>query len=187
MAKQEAKQQKTPSITTTPSKSQSWEISSLHQLRPLTHKALIVVNRLVGTASKDMLAGGTDTTSATLEWAMTELLRHPAVLKKLQMEVRGKDDEDLGGMRYLKAVVKETLRLHPPLPLLARVARGDVEVMGYDVECGTMVLLNPWAIGRDLASWDEPEMFRPERFSDSCVDFKGSDLELIPFGAGARG
>ncbi|KAG6383727.1 hypothetical protein SASPL_156508 [Salvia splendens] len=121
MAKQEAKQQKTPSITTTPSKSQSWEISSLHQLRPLTHKALIVVNRLVGTASKD-----------------------------------------LGGMRYLKAVVKETLRLHPPLPLLARVARGDVEVMGYDVECGTMVLLNPWAIGRDLASWDEPEMFRPE-------------------------
>ncbi|KAG6404323.1 hypothetical protein SASPL_136569 [Salvia splendens] len=97
------------------------------------------------------------------------------------------DHEDLGGMRYLKAVVKETMRLHPPLPLLARVARGDVEVMGYDVECGTMVILNPWAIGRDPASWDEPEMFRPERFLDSCVDFKGSDLELIPFGAGRRG
>ncbi|XP_057804237.1 cytochrome P450 71A8-like [Salvia miltiorrhiza] len=142
----------------------------------------------------DILAGGTDTTSATLEWAMTELLRHPIILKKLQTGVREilgdkqeVTNEDLVRMQYLKAVVKETLRLHPPVAVLARVAREDATVMGYDVACGTMVLINTWAIGRDPASWDEPEVFRPDRFLNSSVDFKGLDLELIPFGAGRRG
>lgn len=125
---------------------------------------------------------------------MTELLRHPTILKKLQTEVREIlrekheiANEDLGRMQYLKAVVKETLRLHPPPPLLARVARDDVTVMGYDVASGTMVLINTWAIGRDPASWDEPEKFHPDRFLNSSVDFRGLDLELIPFGAGRRG
>ncbi|KAL0417244.1 UNVERIFIED_CONTAM: cytochrome [Sesamum latifolium] len=142
----------------------------------------------------DILAGGTDTTSATLEWAMTELVRHPMALKNLQNEVRGilKDKQDinenvLSKMNYLKAVVKETLRLHPPIPFLAREAREDVKVMGYDVGAGTMVITNTWAIGRDPASWDEPEKFQPERFLTSSVDFKGLDFELIPFGAGRRG
>ncbi|KAI3454397.1 hypothetical protein Pfo_011060 [Paulownia fortunei] len=142
----------------------------------------------------DILAGGTDTTSATLEWAMTELLRHPIVLKNLQNEVREilKDkqdvtDTDLGKMHYLKAVVRETLRFHPPIPFLAREARRDVKVMGYDLAAGTMVITNTWAIGRDPTSWDEPEKFQPERFLGSAIDFKGLDFELIPFGAGRRG
>ncbi|KAH6809407.1 hypothetical protein C2S51_027190 [Perilla frutescens var. frutescens] len=142
----------------------------------------------------DILAGGTDTTSATLEWAMTELLRHPTVLKKLQTELREtlKDrkaitNEDLGKMQYLKAVVKETLRFHPPITLLARVAREDVTVMGHDVAAGTMILINTWAIGREPASWEEPDKFHPDRFLNSSVDFRGVDLELIPFGAGRRG
>lgn len=125
---------------------------------------------------------------------MTELLRHPTILNKLQTEVREilrhkheVTNEDLGRLHYLKAVVKETLRLHPPIPLLARVAREDVTVMEYDVAGGTMVLINTWAIGRDPASWDEPEKFHPDRFLNSSVDFKGLDLELIPFGAGRRG
>ncbi|GFP88415.1 cytochrome p450 71a8 [Phtheirospermum japonicum] len=142
----------------------------------------------------DIFAGGTDTTSATLEWAMTELLRHPQVLKELQNEVReilndkpDITDNDLGKMRYLKAVIRETLRLHPPIPFLARVAREDVKVMGYDVAAGTMVITNAWAIGRDPNSWDGPEDFRPERFLSSLIDFKGLDFELVPFGAGRRG
>ncbi|PSS07727.1 Cytochrome P450 71A8 like [Actinidia chinensis var. chinensis] len=139
-------------------------------------------------------AAGTDTTSTFLEWAMTELLRHPRVLKKVQIEVRevlkGKDDiaDDFEKMLYLKAVMKETFRLHPPIPLLVpRQAREDVKVMGYDIAAGTMVIINAWAIGRDPALWDEPEEFRPERFLNSPIDFKGLDFQLIPFGAGRRG
>lgn len=142
-----------------------------------------------------VFAAGTDTTSTFLEWAMTELLRHPRVMKKVKNEVRqilnGKNDiteGDLGKMHYLRAVIKETLRFHPPIPLLVpREAREDVKVMGYDVAAGTMVIINAWAIGRDSSSWEEPEVFRPERFLNSGVDFKGHDFQLIPFGAGRRG
>ncbi|KAK2974659.1 hypothetical protein RJ640_030267 [Escallonia rubra] len=143
----------------------------------------------------DIFAAGTDTTSAVLEWAMTELIRHPRVMKKVQNEVREilKDkpettEADLGEMHYLNAVIKETLRLHPPIPMLVpREARQDARVMGYDIAAGTLVMTNAWAIGRDPASWDEPEEFRPERFLNSSIDFKGHDFELIPFGAGRRG
>ncbi|XP_073035942.1 cytochrome P450 71A8-like [Primulina eburnea] len=142
----------------------------------------------------DILVGGTDTTSTTLEWAMTELLRHPTVLKKLQSEVReilkGRQDitdDDLENMHYLKAVIKETLRYHTPIPFIARVARDNLKIMGYDIALGTMVIANAWAIGRDPASWIEPERFMPERFLNSSVDFKGQDFGFIPFGAGRRG
>lgn len=144
----------------------------------------------------DIIAGGTDTTYTTLEWTMTELLRHPKAMKEVQNEVRnicrGKSNitypDDLENMDYLKAVIKETLRLHPPLPLLVpRIARQDVKVMGYDIAAGTMVIINAWGIGRDPASWDEPDEFRPERFLNSTIDYKGHDFQLIPFGAGRRG
>ncbi|GFP79863.1 cytochrome p450 71a8 [Phtheirospermum japonicum] len=144
----------------------------------------------------DIFVGGTDTTSATLEWVMSELLRHPLVLKKLQQEVReiltdkhkqDITDDELGKMQYLKAVIRETLRLHPPIPLQGRVALEDVNVMGYNVTAGTMIIANAWAIGRDPSSWAEPEDFWPERFLRSLIDFKGLNFELIPFGAGRRG
>lgn len=144
---------------------------------------------------QDIYSAGTDTTFTVLEWAMTELFRHPTIMTKLQSEVRqilnGKQDiteDEMTKMHYLKAVIKETLRLHPPIPLLVpREASQDVKVMGYDMAAGTMVITNAWAIGRDPSSWDEPEEFRPERFLNSSIDFKGHDYELIPFGAGRRG
>ncbi|KAH6819495.1 hypothetical protein C2S51_003098 [Perilla frutescens var. frutescens] len=143
----------------------------------------------------DVLAGGTDTISTTLEWAMTELLRHPIVLEKLQNEVReiAEDtknitDNDLVKMHYLKAVIKETLRYHPALPLLVpRVASKDVTIKGYDILAGTVTMINAWTIGRDAATWEDAERFRPERFLESSIDFKGVDFEFIPFGAGRRG
>ncbi|KAL8030507.1 hypothetical protein ABFX02_14G290100 [Erythranthe guttata] len=145
----------------------------------------------------DLLDAGTDTTSANLEWAMAELLRNPKVLRKLQNEVREttKDKEkitetELKQMQYLKAVVKETLRLHPPIATAGRSAREDVKVMGYDIPRGTMVLINNWAIGRDPKFWCEPDKFMPERFlnnNNSSMDFKGLDFNYIPFGAGRRG
>ncbi|KAK2663621.1 hypothetical protein Ddye_002195 [Dipteronia dyeriana] len=143
----------------------------------------------------DMFAGGTDTTYTVLEWAMTQLLRHPRVMKELQNEVRKitnsksyVKEEDLDKMQYLKAVFKEIFRLHPPIPfLIPRASTQDVRIKGYDISAGTIVITNAWAIGRDPATWEEPEEFRPERFLNNSIDFKGHDFELIPFGAGRRG
>lgn len=102
-------------------------------------------------------------------------------------EKQGITENDLSKMSYLKAVVKETLRLHPPAPYLGREPRENVEVMGYDIAAGTMILINTWAIGRDPVYWDEPERFLPERFLSCSIDLQGQDFGLIPFGAGRRG
>lgn len=126
---------------------------------------------------------------------MSELIKHPRVMKKLQQEVtevgKGKpiiSEEDLEEMKYLKAVVKEALRLHAPLPLLlARESREAVNLMGYDIPPKTQVVINAWAIARDPASWKESDEFMPERFLNSPVEYKGLHYEFLPFGAGRRG
>lgn len=125
---------------------------------------------------------------------MSELVRNPSVMKKAQAEVRevfgarGKVTEaDLKELSYLKLVVKEALRLHPPVPLLLpRECREPCRVLGYDIPEKTRVLVNVWAMGRDPQIWDEAEEFKPERFDESAVDFKGTDFQFLPFGAGRR-
>jgi len=141
-----------------------------------------------------MFAAGIDTSYIVLEWSMAELIRNPKVMKKLQSEVRGaatsKDrvrDDDLSKMSYIKAVIKEVMRLHPPIPLLLpRESTENCQLAGYRVPKGTRVLVNAWAIGRDPNFWEEPDEFKPERFESSNVDYKGSDFQFIPFGAGRR-
>nr|XP_010920219.1 geraniol 8-hydroxylase [Elaeis guineensis] len=142
----------------------------------------------------DLFVAGTDTNSSTVEWAMTELLRNPRCMAKARDEVArviGREKEveesDIGRLPYLRAVVKETFRLHPPAPfLLPRKVESTVELHGYTVPKGTRVLVNVWAYGRDGEVWPEPNEFKPERFLDRDVDFRGRDMELIPFGAGRR-
>jgi cytochrome P450 len=144
----------------------------------------------------DAFSAGSHTSSTVLEWVMTELLRHPSVLNKVQNEIReitnrrrNVTDLDLDNMPYLQAVLKETLRLHPPIPtLVPREASEDVKICGYDVRAGTMAIINAWAIGRDPAIWVDSHDFKPERFlgNTNNIDFKGQDFELIPFGAGRR-
>jgi len=141
-----------------------------------------------------MLAAGSESTFTTLEWGMTELVRNPEVLKKLQEEVRGIvnrdsmiNEEDLSKMSYLKAVIKEILRLHPPAPLLVpRESMQACQIQGYEIPVHARVIVNAWALGRDPDSWEAPEEFRPERFLGSNIDFKGHDFQFIPFGAGRR-
>ena len=143
---------------------------------------------------QDLFLAGVDTGAITLTWAMTELARNPRIMKKAQVEVRssigkkGKVTEgDVDQLHYLKMVVKETLRLHPPAPLLVpRETMSHFEINGYHIYPKTQVHVNVWAIGRDPNLWKNPEEFLPERFMDNSVDFRGQHFELLPFGAGRR-
>ncbi|XP_062110459.1 cytochrome P450 71B34-like [Humulus lupulus] len=141
----------------------------------------------------DIFLAGVDTGAVTLTWAMSELAKNPTVMKKVQNEVRslknGKITEsDIHQLQYLKMVVKETLRLHPALPLLVpREIMSRFKLANYDVSPKTLIQVNVWAIGRDPKYWQNPEEFFPERFIDSFIDYKGQHFELLPFGAGRRG
>lgn len=143
---------------------------------------------------QEVFIAGSETTSGTTEWAMVELLSNPTTMSKLKNELnevvgRGKkfQEGDIDNLKYLQAVVKETLRLHPPIPLLVpRRATQDTNFMGYDIPKDTQVFVNVSAIGRDPECWDDPNSFKPERFLNSNIDFKGNHFELIPFGAGRR-
>ena len=143
-----------------------------------------------------MFGAGTETSANTLQWAMSELARNPEVMHKAQAEVREKlqgkpmvAEDDLADLRYTKLIIKETLRLHPAVPLLVpRECRESCKVMGYDVPRGTTVFVNVWAISRDPGHWGaDAAAFRPERFeAGTAADFKGADFEFTPFGAGRR-
>ncbi|CAL4959369.1 unnamed protein product [Urochloa decumbens] len=143
----------------------------------------------------DVFAAGSETTATTTIWAMSELVRNPAVMQRAQSEVRqllqgktGVAEADVHGrLPYLQMVIKETLRLHPPLPLiLPRSCSESVNILGYDIPKGTTVFVNAWAIGRDDKSWPDAEEFRPERFEDGTVDFSGTDFRFLPGGGGRR-
>ncbi|KAL5552765.1 hypothetical protein UlMin_040166 [Ulmus minor] len=116
-------------------------------------------------------------------------------MKKTQVEIRsacfkkGKVTEaDIDQLQYLKMIVKETLRLHSPAPLLLpRETISQFKLGDYDINPKTLVQVNVWAIGRDPDYWNCPEEFFPERFSDGSIDYKGQHFEFLPFGAGRRG
>ncbi|XVF03633.1 hypothetical protein REPUB_Repub05bG0009800 [Reevesia pubescens] len=142
----------------------------------------------------DIFSGGSETSSTLVEWAMLEMMKNPRVMREAQAEVRqvfeGKgipDETGIHELKYLKSVIKETLRLHPIFPLLLpRECSKDCEVNGFQIPSKTRVIINAWAIGRDPNHWPEPEKFYPERFLNSSVDFMGTNFEFIPFGAGRR-
>ncbi|KAG8502825.1 hypothetical protein CXB51_000470 [Gossypium anomalum] len=142
----------------------------------------------------DLFIAGSDTSFTTLEWAMSEMLKNPRVMKKAQAEVRqvfnrkaNVDSEGLHELEYLKLVISETLRLHPPLPLLLpRECSQGCKINGYDIPVKSRVIINAWAIARNTEYWSEAETFYPERFVNSPIDYKGANFELIPFGAGRR-
>ncbi|KAH9321878.1 hypothetical protein KI387_016517 [Taxus chinensis] len=135
-----------------------------------------------------------DTSGNILEWAMSELLRNPLAMKRVQEELdsvvgynRVVIECDLPHLKYLQMAVKETLRLYPSGPLLLpHQSKKHCKIAGYEIPKNTRVLINAWAIGRDPITWEEPNVFKPERFLASKIDVKGQDFELIPFGSGRR-
>lgn len=146
------------------------------------------------TNEQNIFLAGLDTSSITIVWAMAELAKNSKLMKKAQEEIRSYigrrrkvRESDVEELPYLKMIVKETLRLHPPAPLLLpRETISHFQIQGYDFYPKTMVQINAWAIGRDPKYWKNPEEFDPERFAESCVDYRGQHFEFLPFGAGRR-
>ncbi|CAN6287743.1 unnamed protein product [Urochloa humidicola] len=145
----------------------------------------------------DVMFGGTETVASAIEWAMAEMMHSPDDLRRLQQELadvvgfdRNVNESDLDKLPFLKCVIKETLRLHPPIPLLLHETAEDCVVGGYSVPRGSRVMINVWAIGRDRGSWKDPDVFRPSRFEPGGdaegLDFKGGCFEFLPFGSGRR-
>ncbi|KAG7628336.1 Cytochrome P450 [Arabidopsis thaliana x Arabidopsis arenosa] len=128
----------------------------------------ITSDHLKGVMS-DVFLAGVNAGVITMIWTMTELTRHPRVMKKLQK----KDSSNT--------------RLHPPAPLLLpRLTMSDVTIQGYNIPKNTMIEINTYTIGRDPKCWTNPEEFIPERFSNTSINYKGQHFELLPFGAGRR-
>ncbi|XP_023764429.2 cytochrome P450 CYP82D47 [Lactuca sativa] len=146
----------------------------------------------------DIIASSADTITATLTWTLSLLLNNPFALQNVQEEIdkhvgkgRRVNDLDISKLVYLQAIVKESLRLYPAAPLGApREFSEDCIVAGYHVPKGTWLIVNIWKIQHDPEIWSDPSEFRPERFlsggTHAHVEVKGTNFELIPFGAGRR-
>ncbi|KAJ9553382.1 hypothetical protein OSB04_017427 [Centaurea solstitialis] len=147
------------------------------------------INQLV----TELFVAGTNTTTSSVVWAMTELVRHKEVMSKIAEEIKREintdkiSDFEFSKLPYLQASIKEAMRLHPPVPLLLpHMAAETCEVMNYTIPKNSKIFVNLWAMGRDPKVWDDPLSFKPERFIDSKLDVKGQDFELLPFGSGRR-
>lgn len=142
------------------------------------------------------MVGGTETTTAMLEWVMAELMKHPDEMEKVQEELTQivglnnlVEEFHLPKLHHLEAVVKETIRLHPALPLLVpRCPSETTTIGGYTIPKGSTVFMNAWAIHRDPSLWDNPLEFRPQRFLDpnNKYDYLGNKFQYVPFGSGRR-
>ncbi|XP_030948780.1 flavonoid 3'-monooxygenase-like [Quercus lobata] len=168
----------------------------LLELREQDGAATSISMRQVKAMLMDILVGGTDTTSTMVEWVMAELMQHPEAMRKVNEELTefvGLDslveESHFPKLHYLDAVIKETFRLHPALPLLLpRCPSQSSTVGGYYIPKGCMVWLNVWAIHRDPKIWENPLEFQPERFlnESSNLDYFGNSFNYIPFGSGRR-
>ncbi|CAL0312928.1 unnamed protein product [Lupinus luteus] len=142
----------------------------------------------------DMVVGGSDTSSNTVEFAMAEMIYKPEIMKRVQEELEaivGKDniveESHIPKLSYLYAVMKEVLRLHPALPLLVPHCPSETTIVeGYTIPKGSRVFVNVWAIHRDPSIWEKPLEFDPTRFLDTKWDFSGNDFNYFPFGSGRR-
>ncbi|XP_074347866.1 cytochrome P450 CYP736A12-like [Apium graveolens] len=144
----------------------------------------------------DMIFGTIDTSKIVITWIMSELLRHPRVMKQLQKEVENVvgdckfvEESHISKLDYLDLVVKESLRLHPVTTLLTpHESMEDAIIEGYHIKKKSRIIVNNWGLGQDPRNWSENfDEFLPERFIGSNIDYMGNNFQLIPFGSGRRG
>jgi cytochrome P450 len=171
-------------------------LAIMHQRIDHENEQNLVIDRTnVKAILLDMIVAANDTSATSIEWILSELLRHPRVMKILQEEIQNEvgnkrmvEEKDLKKFNYLDMVIDETLRLHPVGPLLLpRECRESITIDGYFIKENTRVIVNAWAIGRDPNVWSEnAEEFYPERFINKKINYQGQDFESIPFGSGRR-
>ncbi|KAF6166239.1 hypothetical protein GIB67_031023 [Kingdonia uniflora] len=145
---------------------------------------------------QNIVVAGPDTISITIEWVMTEIMKHPNIMKEVHKELEkvvGRNTQveeyHTPKLHYLNAVVKETLRLHPVGPILIPHRSSESCIVGgYTIPKDTNVHVNVWAIQRDPEIWENPLEFKPERFLSGTgkSDCSGNDFTYMPFGSGRR-
>ncbi|KAK4429092.1 cytochrome [Sesamum alatum] len=151
---------------------------------------------IIKATCQTMMLGGSATTATILMWALCLLLKNPHILRRAQEELdrhvekeRLVKESDIENLVYIRAIIKETLRLQPATPLLPpRESVEDCTVAGYHIPTGTRLMVNVCKLHRDPRVWDNPLEFRPERFllEHKEVDVRGNYFELLPFGGGRR-
>ncbi|XP_010417842.1 PREDICTED: cytochrome P450 705A5-like isoform X1 [Camelina sativa] len=147
----------------------------------------------------DLFVAGTDTSTHSIQWIMAEIINNSYILKRLREEIDsvvGKtrliQETDLPNLPYLQAIVKEGLRLHPPVPFVLRTFEERCMIGEFCIPEKTTLLVNGYAMMRDPEYWDDPQEFKPERFLTSSRSSKKDEirdevLKFIPFGSGRRG
>lgn len=149
------------------------------------------------------MSGGTGTIAVGIEWAVAELINNPEIMEKARKEIemvtgnneRIVKESDIVKLPYLQATVKESLRLHPPAPMIVRGTTESCNIGDYEIPANTKVAINVWALGRDPQYWDDPLEFKPERFmvredDDKrriMMEVRGQNYNILPFGSGRRG
>ncbi|WP_237153727.1 cytochrome P450 [Oryzibacter oryziterrae] len=134
---------------------------------------------------------GYETTATTLAWAWYLVSQDADVRARLHKEVdaalgdREPTHQDLAKLEFTRAIIEETLRLYPPVPLLAREALRDETVNGKPVKKGTILLVSPWLLHRNPKLWKQPDAFVPDRFMPTATEKPGK-YAYIPFSTGPR-
>ena len=159
-----------------------------------------LVGRLIASGMSDalirdqlltMLIAGHDTSTALLTWSLYLLASHPGVLERARAEIdevlgaRAPVEADMRQMPYLECVIKEALRLYPPIHLGSRVAATDLDVAGYRIMAGTRVLYSIYLTHRDERFWRSPDVFDPGRFAPERARERVA-YTFLPFGGGPR-
>jgi len=133
-----------------------------------------------------LLAAGHETTANSLTWAIYLISTHPNVKSTLTDEIMALPTdsaiEPIMKLKYLDAVIKEVLRIHPVVPLVMRSVVSPLTLMGYELKEGTYAGIATYALHMNPNIWDSPEQFRPERFLEN--DY--SPQEYVPFGGGTK-
>jgi cytochrome P450 len=139
-----------------------------------------------------MLGAGHETSASALTWALIQIARRPDIARRIREELaQVVGDNRLGfshlrQLRYVQAVVQETLRLYPPIPVIPRAAINDTTIEGYHIPRGSMLFISVYNIHRHKDFWRDPHEFDPDRFFNEGKAKQKHRCAFIPFGAGER-